>query len=368
VQEGRTATFANPGTGALETLNDRPPLVLRATAPRPGGGPFPVTVIVNHLRSLSGVDDPVDGHRVRTKRRAQAEFLANLLQARQSADPGERLIALGDYNAFQFSDGYVDVIGTIKGQPTPAPAVTLASPDLVDPDLVDLVDLVSPADRYSYVFRGSAQALDHALVGHALLPYLSAGGVQFARVDADFPETDRTNPVTPSSRLSDHDPLITYFTLPAPAATATVLSASQNPSAVGQPVTLTALVTANGAPVASGTVQFENAGAGLGVPVALDANGRASLTTSALSLGQHLVTAVYGGADDFEASSGSLTHGVVPGLRISDVSIVEGDAGSVAASLTVSLSTVSTQTVSVTAQSSGGTATAGVDYAASMTV
>jgi hypothetical protein len=362
VQEGRTATFANPGTGVLETLNDRPPLVLRATAPRPGGAPFPVTVIVNHLRSLSGVDDPVDGQRVRTKRRAQAEFLANLLQARQSANPAERIISIGDYNAFQFNDGYVDVIGTIKGQPTPASAVMLPSADLVEPDLVNLVDLVPPSDRYSYVFRGSAQVLDHALVSQALLPYLSAGGIQFARIDADFAESNRTNAATPASRLSDHDPLVAYFTLPAPAATATVLSASRNPSAFGQPVTLTALVTGNGGPVTDGAVRFEEGGAALGAPVPLDAGGRANLATSSLSLGQHLVTAVYTGADDFVTSSGSLTHSVAPGLRIGDVSIVEGDAGSVAASLTVSLSVASIETVSVTAQSSGGTAAAQVDY------
>ena len=76
---------------------------------RPPGAPFPVTVIVNHLRSLNGVDDPVDGNRVRTKRRAQAEFLANLIQARQTADPDEHIVSIGDYNAFQFNDGYVDV-------------------------------------------------------------------------------------------------------------------------------------------------------------------------------------------------------------------------------------------------------------------
>src|SRR5918912_1495680 len=33
---------------------------------------------MNHLRSLSGIDDPADGNRVRAKRRAQAEFLVNL--------------------------------------------------------------------------------------------------------------------------------------------------------------------------------------------------------------------------------------------------------------------------------------------------
>ena len=89
-------------------LNDRPPLVLRAAINSAGHAPYPVTVIVNHLRSLSGVDDPADGDRVRTKRRAQAEYLANLIQARQAADPTERIVSVGDYNAFQFNDGYVE--------------------------------------------------------------------------------------------------------------------------------------------------------------------------------------------------------------------------------------------------------------------
>ena len=73
--------------------------------------PFPVTVIVNHLRSLSGIDG-TDGDRIRAKRRAQAEFLAALIQAHQAT---ERVISIGDYNAFPFNDGFVDVVGTIKG-------------------------------------------------------------------------------------------------------------------------------------------------------------------------------------------------------------------------------------------------------------
>src|SRR5439155_8739577 len=99
--------------------------VLRATitepsSPRHGAiTTFPITVIVNHLRSLSGLDDHVYGNRVRTKRRAQAEYLANLIQSRQTADPSERIVSVGDYNAFQFNDGYGDSIGTINGTPTP---------------------------------------------------------------------------------------------------------------------------------------------------------------------------------------------------------------------------------------------------------
>ena len=101
-------------------------------------------MIVNHLRSLSGVDDPAEGPRVRAKRRAQAEYLADLIQARQLDDPAERIVRVGDFNAYEFNDGYVDPMGTIQGTPTSPDEVVLASPDLVDPDLANLVDTLPP--------------------------------------------------------------------------------------------------------------------------------------------------------------------------------------------------------------------------------
>jgi hypothetical protein len=214
-QEGKTATFINPNTGLPETLNDRPPLVLRARITPSSGGFFAVTVIVNHLRSLSGIDstDPngtgTEGERVRAKRRAQAEFLANLIQARQTADPTERIISIGDYNAFQFNDGYVDSIGTIKGTPTLADMVVLASSDLVNPDLADLVESIPADQRYSFVFDGNAQVLDHVLVGSNLFGHVH--DLQFARVGADFPEFFRNDPLRPE-RISDHDATVSFLT------------------------------------------------------------------------------------------------------------------------------------------------------------
>ena len=62
---------------------------------------------MNHLRSLSGIDDPVDGPRVQAKREAQAEFLASLIDSYQQN--GEKVISVGDYNAFDVNDGFVDV-------------------------------------------------------------------------------------------------------------------------------------------------------------------------------------------------------------------------------------------------------------------
>ncbi|MCA1638504.1 MAG: hypothetical protein LC768_09260, partial [Acidobacteria bacterium] len=119
-QFGKEDKFKNPHKDE-ETLNDRPPLLLRASIDdAKTGKPFEFTVIVNHLKSFLGVDDPKDGGaRVRLKRKMQAEFLAKLVQERQTANPKERIILLGDFNAYQFNDGIGDTIGTIKGTPAP---------------------------------------------------------------------------------------------------------------------------------------------------------------------------------------------------------------------------------------------------------
>lgn len=209
VQYGAATTYINPANGLTELLNDRPPLVLNATFNKPGcATPYPFTVIVNHLRSLNGVDDAVDGPRVRAKRNAQAEFLANLIQAMQDENPGINIISVGDYNAFQFNDGLVDVIGTIKGTPTPADQVVLPSTDLVNPDLVNLIDGYTAAQRYSFVFDGSHQVLDHILINQNANSILSRFSI--ARLDADFPEIYRNDANRPE-RISDHDAPVAYF-------------------------------------------------------------------------------------------------------------------------------------------------------------
>ncbi len=209
--------YTDPNDGSIDILNDRPPLVLRATAPIPGGGTFPFTVIVNHLRSLNGIDDETvsgtgtAGARVREKRRKQAEFLANYIQSRQTSDPNERIISVGDYNAFNVSDGYVDVMGTIKGTPAPANQVVLASSDLVNPDLTNLVDtlLLTSAQRYSYSFDGNAQVLDQVLVNQAA--FASVSRFAHVRNDADFPV--KNYELANELRISDHDQPIVYLTL-----------------------------------------------------------------------------------------------------------------------------------------------------------
>ncbi|MPZ21263.1 MAG: hypothetical protein GEV06_25705 [Luteitalea sp.] len=216
-QEGATATYVNPNTGALDTVFDRPPLVLEATVSYADGTLFPITVIVNHLRSLIGIDSEepsgtgTGGARVRAKRQAGAEHLASFVQARQEARPDERLVLIGDFNAFELNDGYVDVIGTIAGQPADPDEVVLDSDDLVNPDLLNLVASLPQEERYTFVFDGNAQLLDHVLVNSAAAPFVR--GVAVARGNADAPEVARNDPST-AFRLSDHDVVITYFGAP----------------------------------------------------------------------------------------------------------------------------------------------------------
>jgi predicted extracellular nuclease len=210
-QIGKDDTYVRVDNGQIDLLHDRPPLVLEARVRGPIGAPYPITVIVNHLRSLNGNDDPTpSGDRVRQKRRLQAEFLASYIQGRQAADPTERVISVGDYNAFQFNDGYVDLIGTILGTPTPDTEVLAPSGDLVNPDLTNAGDGLGP-QRYSFLFDGNAQAIDHVLLSAAAAKRFSR--MAYARGNTDFPESLRADATRPE-RLSDHDAAVVYFAFP----------------------------------------------------------------------------------------------------------------------------------------------------------
>jgi hypothetical protein len=217
-QMGLTTTFTNAG-GAQASLNDRTPLVLHAGIKRAGGADYPVTVIDVHQRSLINVDDPTStGQTVRLKREAQAEYLANLIQGYQAA--GEHVITVGDYNAFEFSDGFVDSLGVIKGNPVPASqVVTPPASGLASPTLVDLVTLLPPEQRQSYVETGSAQDLDHVVVTPELVP--TETRLVFAHMDSDFPLVYLNDAARPE-RVSDHDPAVAYFSVPSAVVSGTV--------------------------------------------------------------------------------------------------------------------------------------------------
>jgi predicted extracellular nuclease len=210
-QLGKDEKYRNPDTGEQNFLNDRPSLLLRASIDDPKTGkPFAVTLIVSHLKSFLGYSDPKQMANVRMKKSLQAYYLGGQVRDRLKADPAEKIILLGDLNAYQFNDGVMDMVGTIKGKPPERGAVTMPSDDLIDPDLTDLVDLINPREKYSYVFDGTAQVLDHILITESLRAHVKGFG--YVRLNADFPEIYRNSDAR-VERFSDHDPAVAYFSL-----------------------------------------------------------------------------------------------------------------------------------------------------------
>jgi len=206
-------------TSASLRLFDRPPLQLDAVVHEANGRSFPLTVILNHTLSLLDVNDlsanatyGTLGNRSREKRRQQAERVSQLVEAIAQADASQPVVLIGDYNAFEFSDGYVDVMGIISGSPAPADQVLVPGTSAVTTPLVNLLTTVPVEQQYSYVFEGNTQSLDHALVNQAAME-ATIPQLHHARVNADFASDLAADPTVPV-RSSDHDPLVAELVVP----------------------------------------------------------------------------------------------------------------------------------------------------------
>ncbi|MBS0569019.1 MAG: hypothetical protein JSS28_00270 [Proteobacteria bacterium] len=208
-------------------LNDRPPLLLDASF---SGQRFAVLVI--HNRSLSSVDTT----RVQRKRLEQAEYVAAIAQAWQTgtgssvglvspdahitlgangetvpnADGSVPLVIVGDYNAYEFTDGYVDVTGQIKGTAVQADNVTWAA-QTTTPTMCDAGLTTDPATRYSFMFDGYVQELDHALLTRAA--WTDFVSLHNAHGNADTSEAGpEVTDITTPARSADHDGQVVTLT------------------------------------------------------------------------------------------------------------------------------------------------------------
>lgn len=216
-------------------MNDRPPLVANLMIRGANGQDFPLTVINNHLKSLIDMDSMEDaeasyecfnrpdppyttyvpggkGRGYRAKRQQNAEYTAMLVATLQAANPNQPIVLVGDFNAFQFNDGYGDLTNAIAGMPAANDETVVPGDgvDLVDPDLVVLAS-ISPEPVYSYTFEGNAQALDQILVNEAaLLRSVGLPRIEYARVNADFHQGDATNAGNAFGN-SDHDPSLAFL-------------------------------------------------------------------------------------------------------------------------------------------------------------
>ncbi|WP_432848574.1 endonuclease/exonuclease/phosphatase family protein [Amycolatopsis sp. CA-161197] len=139
-----------------------------------------VFVIANHFNSKGG-DQPTHGRfqpPVRSsevQRQKQAIVLKGFVSQLLSADRNANVVVAGDLNDYQFS-----------------PALA----QLTSGGLKDLISTLPAAERYSYVFEGQSQVLDHILAAPALR------GVDYdvVHINAEF-----------ADQASDHDPQIVRF-------------------------------------------------------------------------------------------------------------------------------------------------------------
>jgi uncharacterized protein len=292
-QVGAADTWIDPVDNNPHILHDRPPLVLEATVNRTSTVGFPIVVIVTDMAGLDNinVENPSGlttiGDRIRKRRQAQAQSLANLVQARQTTDPAEQLVVIGGFNAIDGNDGHVDVMNVVAGTPPPDNQTVVPGDgvDLVSPDLLNLASTPAAAQRYSEVFEGNARNVDHALVSAGLVAATIARRIEHPRIAADYPDT-HVGDGTTALRFSDRDPVVAFFSTSALSLADLQITnvAAPNPAVAGQNLAYTITVT-NAGPDAATSVSLADTLTVGTTFVSLVSPGGWSCTTPAVGAG-----------------------------------------------------------------------------------
>ncbi len=149
-------------------------------------------LITNHFNSKGG-DQPLFGRfqpPVRTteaQRHQQAGLVNGFVDSILAVDPNANVVVLGDINDFEFSQTMNILEGGV---------------------LHALMRTLPQNERYSYVFEGNSQSLDHIVVSNSL--FSSPFSYDPVHVNAEF-----------FDQLSDHDPQVArFFVNSAPTASA----------------------------------------------------------------------------------------------------------------------------------------------------
>jgi predicted extracellular nuclease len=148
--------------------------------------------IANHFNSKGG-DQPLSGRfqpparASEAQRHAQAGILHDFVAAIEARDRNAEIVVLGDINDFDWSVTADILVG--------------------GGELVDLPRTLPLPERYTYVFEGNSQVLDHILISPALsrriLPFLPQLRYDYdvVHVNSEF-----------ADQASDHDPQVVRLT------------------------------------------------------------------------------------------------------------------------------------------------------------
>jgi hypothetical protein len=204
VQQGRAAT-RTLADGRSERLHDRVPLLLRARIHDADGKRRDLSLLASQLQA---VGEGSEAETRRVQRRAQAQDLAEWVQARQQSQPRENLVLLGDFAASEFADGRDDVLGMLEGRAVDRKEAMHATASPVTRSLVNMTATLPAAERYTRTDGGDAIATAHVLVSQPLADGATLR-VEVARLNADFGEDHAADAAMPM-RVSESDPLILY--------------------------------------------------------------------------------------------------------------------------------------------------------------
>ncbi len=171
---------------APEGLFSRPPLMITVTLHTASAGDLTVYAIVNHFISKAGGETLTEPRRV-----LEAEWNAHLVDEILIRDPQAYVAVLGDLNDYYDSP----------------PLQALTAGDLPGGRLVHTAEMIPPNERYSYIFQGVSQLLDHILVTPALAAHQVRADALHINADYPPPAPDATTPY----HCSDHDPVLAVF-------------------------------------------------------------------------------------------------------------------------------------------------------------
>jgi predicted extracellular nuclease len=170
---------AYPDTSGLFS---RPPLLVQIEA-QTSRGKVEFFALNNHFLSMStGVEATLP------RRLGQANWNAKLVKDLQEKHPTAKVAVLGDLNSF-FQSSPIDALRAVP--------------------MKHAFEWLPPEGRYTYIYQGESQVLDHIL----LTPNLGAlvRRVDVLHVNADFPPPDPADD-TPIGK-SDHDPVVVTFSI-----------------------------------------------------------------------------------------------------------------------------------------------------------